>query len=349
VGSNYNGYSANDYGSEYAGYSNTYENSNRNTYSLPTRATPTSFRGYSDYNNKLNLAFNAYSSGIAQQDSDFDQYKSNNKKRRPAYSGYSNSAVLEHYAEDSTDSDSQGYHDSSDSASYSENDQVYSPYSSGESTSEYSFGKQKGGPYNNFNKGHNKYSDVHPTASETRYTRGNAVHVNHNRDVPSYLSDSRANGQQILKAHGMSSAYAASGKPSKYRYNSRYAPNSGLAYLSRERDAYYAPYGKGSGKIIIIKEKRPSHAYTSEPSYADNNAGYRSKNGGFMDAYSTLSNFDGYGGSNGNYNDGMNVPRRYRYAGGPMILQKTVYSWLARFIRKNDFKKNEFKECVTRS
>jgi len=322
VGSNYNGYSANDHGSEYAGYSNTYENSDRNTYSLPTRATPTSFKGYSDHNNKLNLAFNAYSSGIAQQDSDFGQYKSNNNKRIPAYSGYSNPAVLEHYTEDS-DSDTRGYHDSPDSANYSENDQIYPPYSSGEPTSEYSFGKQKGSPYN-FNKGHNKYSDVYPTASETRYTRGNAARVNHNRDVPSYLPDSRANGQ-FLKAHGMSSTYAASEKPSKYSYKyiSRYAPNSGLTYLSRERDAYYTPYGKGSGKIIIIKEKRPSHAY-SEPSYADN--GYRSKNSGFMSGYSTLSNFDGYGGSSSNYNDGANMPRRYRYAGGPMILQKTVYS-----------------------
>jgi len=324
VGSNYNGYSANDHGGEYAGYSNTYENSDRNTYSLPTRATPTSFRGYSDRNNKLNLAFNsAYSSGIPQQDSDFGQYKSNNNKRIPAYSGYSN--PLEHYAEDSANSDSQGYRDSSDSASYSESDQVYPPYSSSEPTSEYSFGKQKGGPYNNFNKGHNKYSDVYQTASETRYTRGNAAHINHNRDVPSYLPDSRTNGQ-FLKAHSVSSAYEASGKPNKYSYKyiSRYAPNSGLTYLSRERDTYYAPYGKGSGKIIIIKEKRPSHAY-SEPSYTDNN-GYRGKNGGFMGGYSTLSNFDGYTSGSSNYNDGANVHRRYRYAGGPMILQKTVYS-----------------------
>ncbi|EZA57814.1 hypothetical protein X777_00916 [Ooceraea biroi] len=310
---NYNGYSANNHGSEYAGYSNTYENSDRDTYVLSTRATPTSFRGYSGHSNNEEPAFNAYSSGSVRQDSNFAQYSGDNK-RIPAYSRYSK-PVLENYPEDSADSDAQGYHDSSDSPGYSDGDQsTYPRYSPGGPIGEYSFGKQKGGPYGF--KDRNKYGDAHSAASEMRYTRGNAGRVSHNRDVSSHLSDSRPSGQ-FFNAQGVSS-----GKPNKYSYKylSRYTPNSGVSYLLRERDAYYAPYGKGNGKILIIKESRPSHAH-SESSYGDN-GGYRGKNGG----YATLSNFDRYGGSSNNYDDGPTMPRRYRYAVGPMVIQRTVYS-----------------------
>lgn len=327
--SGYNGYSASDHGSEYAGYSNTYENVDGDSYLLSTHSTPSPFRGYSSArNNNRDRAFNAYSSSaVHHTDTDFGRYGNNENthKRMRTYSGYPKTTVIENYPEDS-DSDAQGYHDSSDSSSYSAvNDQVYPAYSSRGPTSEYSFVKQKGtAPYSL--KGQNKYGDVYP-ASETRYTRGNVAHVSQNRDVSPYLSDSRPSGQ-FYKTHGASSAYT-SGKPStkyNYKYSSRYAPNSGMSYLSRERDAYYSPYGKGSGKIVMIKDNRPSyagHAY-SEPTY--DNGGHRSKSNGFPGSYSTTSNFDGYGANNSNYDEGPTVPRRYRYAGGPMILHRTVYS-----------------------
>jgi len=124
-----------------------------------------------------------------------------------------------------------------------------------------------------------------------------------------------------FKAHGIYS----SGKPSKYgyKYLSRYAPNSGVTYLSRERDGYYVPYGKNSGKIIVIKDNSPSRVYSKEPLYAGSNINYRSKSG-FANGFSASSNFDGYTGSS-NYDDGPAILRRYRTSGSPMFVQKSIY------------------------
>lgn len=316
IGNSYKGYSANDQGSEYGGYSNNpYENSeNSDSY---TRSTSAPFRGYSGSNGES--TFNAYSSGSSatHKDTDFGQYaasSTSSSKRIPAFSGYSR-PILENYPEGSDHSNMQGYH--SAGSSYSESDHAYSSYSPG--GLEYSFGKQKDELY----KGGNKYSDIYSIPSETRYTRGNAGHANHNHDVPSYMSSSGSSGH-FLKVHGPGNVWYSSGKPDKYSYKSylsRYAPNTGVTYLSRERDGYYTPFSKGGGKLIIIKDTRPSyaggHVYSDEPSYA---GGYRSKSTG----YGTSPNFSGYSGSNNSYDDGPTMLRRYRNVGG-LLVQKAVY------------------------
>jgi len=107
---------------------------------------------------------------------------------------------------------------------------------------------------------------------------------------------------------------------------SRYAPNSGATY-SRERNGYYAPYGKDSRKIIIIKDGRPNYTgriYSDESGYASSNGSYRSKSGTFMNGYSA-SNFDAYSGgsSSSNYNDNPTVSRRYRIS-SPMLVKRAI-------------------------
>lgn len=319
VGNSYNGYSANDHGNEYAGYSNIYENSASESYTIPTRAA-IPLRGY-NANNNAESTYNAYSSDSIQKDSDFGQYaaSSSNSKRIPAYPGYSRpTRVSENYPEGSADSGIQGYHGSSGSSSYSESDHIYAPYSSGGLTGEYSFGKQKNDPLNL--KGGNKY--IYSIPSEMRYTRGNAAHMSYNHDVPSFISGSSVLNSPFSKAPGIYS----STKPSKYKYLSRYAPNNGVTYLSRDRDGYYMPYNKGSGKVIIIKDNSPSYTgrvYSDEPAYAASN--YRSKSS-FANGYSTSPNFDGYTGSR-SYDDSYDptIPRRYRPSGGHMFVQKSIY------------------------
>lgn len=314
----------NNNGNEYAGYSSTYENSASESYNTPSRATALPLRGYIGGNNGKSL-FNAYSSDSVHKDSDI-QYaasSSTSSKRIPAYTGYSRpTRVSENYPEGSADSGVQGY-DSSDASSYSqESDPIYAPYSPGGLTSEYSFGKQKNDPLNL--KGGNKYTGVYSIPSETRFTRGNAGHVSYNRDVPSFMSGSSVQSSHFSKVHGTYS----SGKPSKYGYKflSRYLPNSGVTYMSRERDGYYMPYGKGNGKVILIKNNSPSYTgrvYSDEPIYAGSNGGYRSKSG-FANGYSASPNFDGYIGSS-SYDDSPTILRRYRTS-GPMFLQKSIYS-----------------------
>ncbi|XP_029160102.1 uncharacterized protein DDB_G0283357-like [Nylanderia fulva] len=329
IGSNYNGYTASNHRDEYTGYSNIYENPNSDSYTSSTRtATNTLFSGYSNPNNNAESTLNAYSNDPIHKDSDFGQYtasSSSNSKKVPAYSEFSNAAI-ENYSGDSVNSDLQGYRGSSGSSSYSESDQVYPSYLSGGLTSEYPFGKQKDIPYNL--KGSNKYSDIFssiPFAPDTRFTRGNTGYVSPNQDVPSYISASRPNSY-FSKAP--SSAIYSTGKPNKYyKYLSRYAPNSGVTYLSRERDGYHVPYGKDSRKIIIIKDSRPpnysSRIYSDESSYAGS-SGYRSKSGGFMNGYSTSPNFDAYSGSSSNYNDNPTVSRRYRISGNPMLVKRAI-------------------------
>lgn len=320
VENSYNGYSANDHGNEYAGYSNTYENSASESYTIPTRAS-IALKGYTSANNNRESTYNAYSSDTVHKDSDFGQYaasSTSSSKRIPAYPGYSRpTRVSENYPEGSADSGIQGYHGSSGSSSYSESDHIYAPYSSSGLTSEYSFGKQKNDPLNL--KGGNKY--IYSIPSETRYTRGNAAHVSYNHDVPPFMLGGSGLNRYVSKAP----AIYSSAKPSKYKYLSRYAPNSGAAYLSRDRDGYYMPYSKGSGKVIVLKDNSPSYAgrvYSDEPVYAASNGGYRSKIG-FANGYSTSSNFDGYTGSH-SYDDGPTIPRRYRPS-GHMFVQKAIY------------------------
>lgn len=239
----------------------------------------------------------------------------------PAYSEYSRPAI-ENYSGDSINSNVQGYLGSSSSSTYSENDHVYPPYLPGGLTSEYSFGKQKDVLYNL--KDSNKYNDIYSIPSETRFTRGNVGHVSHNHDVSPYLSSSRPSNH-FSKAH--TSGIYSIGKPNKYSYKylSRYAPNNGATYSSRERNGYYAPYGKDSRKIIVIKDSRPSYTgriYSDEPSYAGSNGSYRSKSGTFMNSYSA-SNVDPYSGSSSNYNENPTVSRRYRI-GGPMLVKRAI-------------------------
>ncbi|KAL0107041.1 hypothetical protein PUN28_015534 [Cardiocondyla obscurior] len=323
VGNSHSGYAVNDRGNEYAGYSNTYENTASETYNTPIRATSMPLRGYVGGNNN-GEAFNAYSSDLIQKDSDFSQYATSSSvsnKRIPAFPGYSRpTRVSENYPDASVDSDAQGYHSSPGSSSYSESDNIYAPYSLGGPISEFSFGKLKNDPLNL--KGGNKYSGVYSVPSETRFTRGNAGSVSYNRDVPSFVSGASGLGNHFSKPHGIYSSV----KPSKYGHksSSRYAPNSSVTYVSRERDGYYnMPYGKGSGKVIIIKNNSPSYTgrvYSDEPLYAD---GYRSKNN-FANGYSASPNFDGYT-SSSSYDGGPTVLRRYR-ASGPIFLQKPIYS-----------------------
>lgn len=275
----------------------------------------------SNSNNNAESAFNAYSSGPIYKDSDFSQFaaSSTSSKRVPAYSEYSKPAI-ENYSGDSVNSDVQGYFGSSSSSGYSENDHVYPAYLPGGLTSEYSFGKQKDILYNL--KDSNKYNDIYSIPSEMRFTRGNVGHVSH--DVSPYIPGSRPSSH-FSKAH--TSGIYSIGKPNKYgyKYLSRYAPNSGATYLSRERNGHYAPYGKDSRKIIIVKDSRPSYTgriYSDESGYAGSSGSYRSKSGTFMNGYST-SNFDAYSGSNSNYNDNPTVSRRYRIS-GPMLAKRAI-------------------------
>ncbi|XP_014485398.1 PREDICTED: prisilkin-39-like [Dinoponera quadriceps] len=329
MASSYSKYPTNDHGSDYSGYSKTYENPDGDSYSLSNHAASNPFKGYSGFTSNVEHGFNAYSGGSVQKDSDFGQYtagSNSNSQRIPAYSAHNKPTMLENYSEDTADSDvrAQGYHGFSGISSYSESDHIYPPYPP---AGEYPFGKQKDGLYSNL-KGGNKYNDIHSMSTATRYTRGNAGHSSHNHGASSlYLSSSGPSGH-LSKTHG-SGVYYSTGKPYKYgyKYSSRYAPNSGITYLTRERDSHYTPYGKGSGKVIIIKDSRPSYAnmYSDSP-YIGAPGGYRSKSSGFMSAYSSSPNFDRYGGTSSNYDDGSIIPRRFRASGGPMILQKTVYS-----------------------
>ncbi|XP_020289131.1 probable serine/threonine-protein kinase clkA [Pseudomyrmex gracilis] len=339
-GDSYSGYSSsnNNHESEYAGYSNTYENSNSDSYILSTRATPTSFRGYS--NNNGDSGFKPYPSDSSiYKDSDFgNQYATGstsvNSKRIPYSAGYSRPTTLKNYHKGSVDSESlQGYHDSTDVSSYSENDHVYSSYLPDNLAGEHSFGKQRDGPYGLKSGG--KYGNVYPTPSETRYTRGNtgnvgnvAGHASYNHDIPSYASRP---SNYVSKTPGV---YISSGKPNKYygysKYLTRHAPNSGMTYyLSRDRDDYYAPssYGKSTGKVLIIKNNRPGydggHVYNDEPLYS---SGYRSKSGGLVTGYPASPTFDGYNAGGNGYDDSSTLTRRYRNSGVPMLVQRSIYS-----------------------
>ncbi|EFN77069.1 prisilkin-39 [Harpegnathos saltator] len=324
LGSSYSKYSASDHGADYSGYSKTYDSTDGDSYSLSNHAAPTAFRGHSGSHNNAEPSFNAYSGGSVHKEPDFGQYAAasgSSSQRLPSYPGY-RPIVLDNYPDGTAESDvrAQGYHGSSGAPSYSESDHVYPPYSPAGPASEYPFGKQKDSLYGSL-KGGNKYNDIHSVPGETRYTRGNAGHSSHNHGVSSpYLSGSGPSGH-LSKTHG-SGVYYSAGKPYKYgyKYSSRYAPNSGVSYLSRERDSHYAPYGKGSGKVIVIKDSRPSYAsvYADEPLYM---GGYRSKSGTFINAAGYSANFDGYGAGGGSYDDGPVVPRRYR----PLLMQKTIY------------------------
>lgn len=326
-GNSYNGYSVNNNGNEYAGYSNIYENSASESYNTPTRSASIPLKGYIGGNNGESI-FNAFSSDSVHKDSDIGQYaasSSSSSKKIPAYSGYSRpTRITENYPEGSVDSGVQGYQDSSSASSYSESDHIYAPYSPSGLTSEYSFGKQKNDPLNL--KGGNKYNGVYSIPSDTRYTRGNTGHVSYNRDIPSFMSGSSGQGSLFSKIHGTYS----SGKPSKYNYkylsNSRYTPTTNGVTYTRERDGYYMPYSKGSGKVILIKNNSPSYTgrvYSDESLYAGSNGGYRSKSG-FANGYPASLNFDGYTGSS-SYDDGPAILRRYRTSNGPMFLQKSIY------------------------
>ncbi|KYQ60462.1 hypothetical protein ALC60_00445, partial [Trachymyrmex zeteki] len=307
-----------------------------------------SFYGVGDINHKLpnhvgthsliNIGNQEYQSSIGGNDAgnSYNGYSANDQGNE--YAGYSNNyensasesytkptyptptRISDNYPESSTINGVQGYLESSGSSSYSESDHIYSPYSPGGLTSEYSFGKQKNDPLNL--KGGNKYSGIYSISSGTRYTRGNPVHVSFNRDVPSFISGDSGLSSHFPKAHNTYS----SGKLNKHGYKlSRYTPNSSATYVSRERDGYYTPYGKGGGKVIIIKNNNPNYTgrvYSDDPLYAGSNGGYRSKSG-FANGFSASSNFDGYTGSS-NYNDGPTVLRRYRASGGPVFVQKSV-------------------------
>lgn len=327
----YGKYPVNDRESEYAGYSKTYETPDSESYDAAAHAASIAFGGYSGSSNNAESLFNAYS-GSVHKDSDFGQYaagSSSSSQRMPSYPSYPlypRPTVLESYSEGAADTGDiqEGYRGSSNTPSYAESDRVvYRPYSpDGGPVSEYSFGKQKNSLHNL--KGSNKYGDIYSMPTETRYTRGHAM--THNRDVPPYVSGS-ASGSRLSKVYGAAAGIYSSGKPYKYghKYLSRYAPNSGLAYLSRERDGHYVSYGKGNGKIIIIKDGRPNyfgdsdsgHVYSDESLYA----GYRSKSGG----YSASPNFDRYSRAGSNNDNGPIMLRRYRTTGGNMIVQKTVY------------------------
>ncbi|XP_012537764.1 probable ATP-dependent RNA helicase ddx17 [Monomorium pharaonis] len=319
VGNSYNGYSANDHGNEYAGYANIYGNSASESNTTPNRATST-LRGYIGANNNGESTFNAYSSDSINKDSDFGQYaaaSSSSSKKIPAYLGFSRpTRVPDNYPEGSADNGSQGYRGS-------ESDHIYAPYSSGGLTSEYLFGKQKNDPLNL--KGGNKYSGVYSIPSETRYTRGNTGHVIYNRDVPSFVLGGSRLSSLFSKAPGIYS----STKSNKYgsKYLSRYAPNSEVTYVSRERDNYYMPYGKGGRKVIVIKDNNPSYTgrvYSDEPLYAGSDSSYIRSKSGFANGYSASPNFDGYTGSS-SYDDSSTMIRRYRTSSGPMFI-KPIYA-----------------------
>lgn len=330
VRNNYGKYSANDHGNEYSGYSKTYENSDSDSYTLPTHTASIPYGGYSGSNSNAESTLNAYSSETGHKDNDFvGQYVtgSSSDQRASPYPEY-RPAVLENYSQGTVDSEVQTHHGSSSVPSYAESNRVYPPYLASGPTSDYSFGKQENSLYSL--KGINKYGDIYSIPTETRYTRGNPGRVSHNHGVPLYLSGSGPSSH-VSKAYG--SGVYSSGKPYKYgyKYLSRYAPNDGVAYLSRERDGYYSPYGKDTGKVVIIKDGRQSYPagpmYPDEPLYtAGNRSGYRSKSGSFMSAggYPTSSNLDGYSGTSDTYDNGFTMPRRYRN-GGHMFMQKTIY------------------------
>lgn len=329
MGTSYSKYTVNDHGGDYSGYSKTYENSNSDSYSLSNHAASIAFRGYPDFSNNAEANFNTYSGGSAHKDSDFGQYaagsNSNSQKILP-YAGYAKPIMLENYSENIANSEvrAQGYHGSTNAPSYSESDHVYSPYPPVGPVGEYPFGKQKDSLYGNL-KDSSKYNDIRSMPTETRYTRENMGYSGQNRGTSSpYVSGSG----YLSKMHG-SGVYYSAGKPYKYgyKYMSRYAPNSGVTYLTR--DSHYIPYGKSSGKVIIIKDNRPNYASVySDERYIGAGGGYRNKNSGFISAsgYSASPNFDGYSNTGSNYNEGPVIPRRYRASGGPMFLQKTIYS-----------------------
>lgn len=323
IGNGYK-YPVNEQADDYSGYLKTYENPDSDSHSLSSHATSVPFKGYSGSNNHAETSFTAYSGGSVHKDSDFGQYaagSSSNGQRVAPYPGYARPLMLDNYSD--SDVRAQGYHGSSGGSSISESEHAYFPYPSAGPAGEYPFGKQKDGPYGS-SKGGNKYNDIHSVPSETRYTRGNAGHSAHNHGTSSpYLPGYSS------KTHG-SGVYYSAGKPYKYghKYSARHVPNSGGTYLTRERDAgHYASYGKGGAKFIIIKDGRRSYAsvYPDQSAHVGGTGGgYRSKSGAFVNAAGYSANFDGYG---GNHDDvGLTIPRRYRTGGGPMLLQKTVYS-----------------------
>lgn len=332
AGNGYDKYSANDHGSEYAGYYKGYENPDGgDSYNAAAHsASSAQFGGYSGSNNNGESTFNAYSSGSTHKDSDFGQYAaggSGNNQRLPlSYLGYLRLAALENYPETTADSDVQRYQQqgSSGAPSYADSNRAYPPYSPNDSTNE--FGKQKNQLYNL--KGGNKYRDIYSAIpTEMRYTRGHAT--SHTRDATPYLPGP-ASSTHLSKTYG-SNVYS-SGKPYKYgyKYLSRYGPNSGATYSSRERDGHYASYNKGNGKIVLMKDGKLNYFaggpfYADEPLYAGGSAGYRSKSGGYTSAGGLSNNYDRYSGAGNNYDDGLVMLRRYRTNGGHMIMQRAAY------------------------
>ncbi|XP_024222239.1 putative uncharacterized protein DDB_G0282133 isoform X1 [Bombus impatiens] len=333
--SSYNGFSPSSHNT---GFSTTYttaathDNLASSSY-FPNNAAQSSFDSYNN-NNNADSAFEAYTQGSDQAGSDFNQFSAN-KHKNPSYMRFSDnisgatstgsypetseaSSFRGDYSGDSFrshTSQNTGFIDNADPAFNREVSNFFNSPST-----DYSYGKHKENTFG----GSNKFmTDIYSMNPDTRYVRGN--HGNVGRDYASsmFLANS-GQSSPFGNVRGNAGAYG-SGKFGKYnKHSGDYTSSAGLNYLSKEQDVDYllSSYGKGSGKLAVIKEGRPSsyvsQSYLGGPSYLNKIIGSYKSKPSFMNSYHSsspigYSSMSGlHGSSSGNSYADSPPLRRYR-------------------------------------
>ncbi|CAL7938984.1 unnamed protein product [Xylocopa violacea] len=254
-------------------------------------AAQSNYDSYATTNSNGDSTFDSYTQGSDQVESDFGSIATS-KHTKPSYMRYSDnlpgasstgsypelgtegSSFRGEYPTDSFRSHAShgaGYMDSADQTFNREASNLFNSPSS-----DYSYVKSKDATFGT-GGGHKYTSDMYSPHPETRYVRGN--HGSMVRDYPSSTFLSNSGSGPYSGIRGTPGAYS-SGKFNKYnKYTNDYTPSGGLNYLSKEQqdiDYLLSNYGKGSGKLIAVKEGRPS-SYNSQPYLSGPGPSYLSK------------------------------------------------------------------------
>ncbi|XP_017763043.1 PREDICTED: uncharacterized protein LOC108552873 [Eufriesea mexicana] len=329
--SSYSGFSPSSHSTSFSSYSGGSRDNFASSPYFVNNAAQSNYDSYSSGSSNGDSTFDAYNQGSDQVGSDFNQFTAN-KHKNPSYTRFSDNlpgaSSTGSYPELGTESSFRGEYSGDslrshmshnaafmDGADHSLNREASNPFNS--PNNDYSYGKPKDTLYGGGVGGSNKFmSDAYSLQPETRYVRGN--HGNMGRDYTSMFLSNSGN-TPFSNVRGSIGVYG-SGKINKYnKYLGDYASSAGLNYLSKEQDADYlfGNYGKGSGKLTLIKDGRPggysSQTYLGGPSYVSKIVGgYKSKPS-YMSSYPSSSPV-GYSSVSGSHNSFSNS-----YADGPLL------------------------------
>lgn len=329
--SSYSGFSPSSHSTSFSSYSGGSRDNYAPSPYFVNNAAQSNFDSYSSGSTNADSSFDAYNQGSDQVGSDFNQY-TGSKQKNPSYARFSDnlpgasnagsypelgtesSSFRAEYSGDSLRSHTSHNAGFMDGADHALSREATNPFNG--PNNDYSYGKHKDALYG-VGGGSKFINDAYSLQPETRYVRGN--HGNMARDYASSMFLSNSGNTPFSNVRGNAGAYG-SGKITKYnKYLGDYTPSAGLNYLSKEQDVDYlfGNYGKGSGKLTLIKDGRPggygSQTYLGGPSYVSKIVGgYKSKPS-YMNSYSSSSPV-GYSSMSGLHNSFSNS-----YADGPLL------------------------------